>query len=394
MSYRYQALQRPLVAGVLGVLVAAVCFVGLALIWGDGAAAAEYQWGLAGYREVQARVVDTYVERRGRAGTAWRVVLDTAGTRQTIEVQHQQLFNDLTPGQTVQERLVMNRVVAIRAGGRVLPIEDNLAWMVGMPGGIILGVLLIVLGLRAGLAKGFTSRKAMESYQASTFGLPEGLLFLACAALALSGISIGLVELVTGTTTPLPVVALLLAAFTGGGAVLSVRMVRMARVPADRTSRRSPRREIGDLITVLVVPAKGGVWDVSFIGDEPLPKDFTVGAISETALRSIDTQIAATRKSRPVDVSLLWYPQETKRGRHSHGGAMIFDVDHQSGRFTATLDGHPEITASSATFEGLASAVLAVKGESESEPAEWCIAWDRTLTTAGFVESGQDATVI
>jgi hypothetical protein len=394
MSYRYQALQRPWVACSLGVLVAAACFVGLALIWGDGVAAAAYQWRLSAYREAQARVVDTYVQRRGRSGTTWEVVLDTAGTRQTIDVQHQQLFNDLKPGQTVQERLVMNRVVAIRAGGQVLPIEDNLAWMVGLPGGIILGVLLIVLGLRAGFAKGFISRKAMESYQASTFGLPEGLLFLACAALALSGISIGLVELATGTTTPLPVVVLLMSAFTVGGAVLSVRMVRMARAPADPTSRRSPRRSIGDLITVVVVPAKGGIWDVSFIGDEPLPKDFTVGAISETTLRSIDALVAATRKSRPVDVSLLWYPQESKRGRHSHGGAMIFDVDRKSGRFTATLDRHPEITASSATFEGLAGAVQAVKGELESEPAEWCITWDRTLTSTGFVESGQDTTPI
>jgi hypothetical protein len=131
-------------------------------------------------------------------------VLDTAGTRQTIDVQHQQLFNDLTPGETVQERLVMKRVVAIRAGRQVLPIDDNLAWMVGLPGGIILGVLLIVPGFRAGLAKGFTSGKAIKSYQASTFGLPEGLLFLVCAALALGGVSTGLVELAAGATTPCP----------------------------------------------------------------------------------------------------------------------------------------------------------------------------------------------
>jgi hypothetical protein len=388
MSYRYQAFQRPLVAGCLGVLVAAVCLVGLALIWGGAAAAAEYQWGLTGYNEAQARVVDTYVLRHGRSADTWKVVLDSNGTSQTIDVQHQQLFNDLKPGQTVQERLVMNRVVAIRAGAHVLPIEDNVAWMIGLPGGILLGLLLLVLGLRAGLAKGFTTGKWIESYQQSTFGLPEGLLFLAFAALVLTGLSVGLLEFVTGSTAPLPIVTLLLAAFTFGGAVLSVRMVRMARVPGDRT----PRRGIGDLITVLVVPAKGGVWDVSFIGDEPVPKDFTVGAISETALRSIDTLIAATRKSGPVDVSIAWFPQESNRGRHSRSGAMIFNVHHQSGRFTATLDGNPETTASSPTFEGLASAVLTVKGELGSEPAEWCITWDRTLTAAGFVESDTTAT--
>jgi hypothetical protein len=40
---RYTLLQRPVVACGHGVLVAAACFVGLALIWGDGVATAEYQ---------------------------------------------------------------------------------------------------------------------------------------------------------------------------------------------------------------------------------------------------------------------------------------------------------------------------------------------------------------
>jgi hypothetical protein len=165
-------------------------------------------------------------------------------------------------------------------------------------------------------------------------------------------------------------------------------MIRMASVAADPRLRR----EIGVLITVLVAPTKGGRWDVSFIGDEPLPKDFTVGAISQTALRSIDTLIAAAYKTRPVDVSLAWYPQASKRGGHSRRGAMTFNVQHQAGRFTATLDGHPETTASSPTFEGLASALFAVKAASGSEPAEWCITWDRTLTAAGFVETDPETT--
>jgi hypothetical protein len=226
LSYPYTGPIRPLVACGLGVLVAAASFLVLALIGGDSAAAVEYQWGMAGYTETPAQVVETYVQHHTKNPDAWKVVLAAEGARQTIEVQHQPLFNDLTAGQTVHERLVMNRVVAVRAGGQVLAIDDYLAWLLGLPGGILLGLMLLILGVRAGLAKGFNKSTAMRSYLASTAGRPEGVLFVACLAFFFSGVSIGVIEQFTAATPPFGVVAFVLAAFTVVGAALSVRMVR------------------------------------------------------------------------------------------------------------------------------------------------------------------------
>ena len=350
----------------LGLLVVAGFSVAFALIWGDGVAAVTYRWGLAGYRDAPAKVVDAYTTS-GRT-TSHRVVLNSNGSRQTIRVYDTELFRKLAPGDAVRERLVTDRVVALRVGSNELPIEDNLAWLIGIPAGILTGVLVLVMGIRAGLAKGFISRGAMESYQTSTAGLPEGLMFIVVVVLFFSALSITVIEFVTFRPPPFPVVASVIAASTVAGVLLSIRMVRVTRALGEVGSRLTS----GELITALVVRAKNGQWDVSFIGDGRVPKDLTVSALDEAAINRIETLIADTHKSRPVDVSFAWYPWESKGGLGSRGEFMIFMTQHEHGDYVATLDGRPEITASSPTFEGLSTAIEAAMAGQGSQTRSTC----------------------
>lgn len=383
--YPYGNTMPPALVAGLGVLVAAGFSVAFALIWADGFAAVGYQWGLAGYREAPAHVVDAYTTR-GR-NSSRQVVLDANGSRQTIRVQDRDLFSRLKVGEAVRERIVNDRVVAIRVGANELPIEDNLAWLVGLPGGILTGVLVFVMGIRAWLAKGFITRGGLASWQASTAGLPEGLMFVAVVVLVFSALSITVIEWVTSGHPPFPVVASVIVAFTIAGVLLSIRMVRMTRARGVSGSRATS----GELITSLIVPAKNGQWDVSFIGDGPVPKDLTLSTLDEAAVTRIETLIADAYKSRPVDVSFAWYPWESNGGRGSHGEFMVFMTKHQQGEYVATLDGRPEVTASSKTFEGLSNAietVMASQGAADAQHLQACITWNRTLTTFGYVHSG------
>jgi hypothetical protein len=381
LSYRYAAINRPPVMGLIGVTLSAACGVGLALIGGDALAATEYQWGFAGYREAPAQVVDTYVRRHGRSGDTFEVVLDSDGGRRTIDVQHQPLFDRLSPDEKVEERLVGDRVVAIRAGNGVLPIDDNLAWLIGLPGGILLGLILLVTGIRAGVAK----RPAYEG--------PETLLLMPAVALGGSGIVIGLVDQVTAATPGLPFVAAVVAVSLLGGVAFSIRMARMATILAGRvdgtTAPRKRKARTNELVTALIVSAKGSGWDVSFIGDGAVPKDLVVTNLDNRALKLIELQVADAKKRRPIDVSFAWYPWEPKGGR-SKSDFRIFDARQESARYTATLDGSPEVTASSPTFEGLAAAteaVMAAQPEAELPPLQACIIWNRTLTAEGYEQA-------
>jgi hypothetical protein len=352
--------------------------VGLALIGGDALAATEYQWGFAAYRDSPAQVVETYVRRHARSGDTFEVVLAANGGRRTIDVQHQLLFDQLSPGEKVEERLVGDRVVAISAGNGVLPIDDNLAWLIGLPGGILLGLILLVMGIRAGVAK----RPASEG--------PETLLLMPAVALGGSGIVIGLVDQVTAATPGLPFVAAVLAASLLGGVAFSIRMARMATVLAGRvdgtTAPRKRKARANELVTALIVSAKGSGWDVSFIGDGAVPEDLVVTNLDYRALKLIELQVADAKKRRPIDLSLAWYPWEPKGGR-SKSDFRIFDARQESARYTATLDGSPEVTVSSPTFEGLAAAieaVMAAQPEAELPPLQACIIWNRTLTAEGY----------
>jgi hypothetical protein len=381
LSYRYAAINRPPVMGLIGVTLAAVCGVGLALIGGDALAATTYQWGFAGYREAPAQIVDAYVHRHGRSSDTFEVVLDADGGRRTIEVQHQPLFDQLSPGQKVEERLVGDRVVAIRVGNGVLPIDDNLAWLIGFPGGVLLGLILLVMGIRAGVAK----RPASEGR--------ETLLLMPAVALGGSGIVIGLVDQFMAATPGLPFVAAVVAVSLLGGIAFSIRMAGMATVLAGRvdgtTAPRKRNSGANDLVTALIVSAKAGGWDVSFIGDGAVPKDLVVTNLDDRALKLIELQVADAKKRRPIDVSLAWYPWEHKGGR-SKTDFRIFDVRQESALYTATLDGSPEVTASSTTFEGLASAieaVMAAQPEAELPPLQACIIWNRTLTDEGYEQA-------
>jgi hypothetical protein len=382
LSYRYAAINRPPVMGLIGVTLAAACGVGLALIGGDALAATEYQWGFAGYRDSPAQVVDTYVRRHVRSGNTFEVVLDAGGGgRRTIDVQHQPLFDQLSPGEKVEERLVGDRVVAIRAGNGVLPIDDNLAWLIGLPGGILLGLILLVMGIRAGVAK----RAASEG--------PETLLLMPAVALGGSGILIGLVDQFTVATPGLPFVAAVVAVSLLGGVAFSIRMARMATVLAGRvngtTAPRRRKARANELVTALIVSAKGSGWDVSFIGDGAVPKDLVVTNLDDRALKLIELQVADAMKRRPIDVSFAWYPWEPK-GDRSRSDFRIFDARQESARYTATLDGSPEVTASSPTFEGLAAAieaVMAAQPDAELPPLQACITWNRTLTAEGYEQA-------
>jgi hypothetical protein len=378
------SMSRPAVIVGLGVLLTVGFLVGFTLIWGDGIAAVAYQWGLAGYREAPAKVVQTHTYY-GRRSTTRQVVLDANGSRQTIRVHLSDLFNKLLPGDIVSERLVNDRVVAIRLGPEQVQIEDNMPWLIGLPAGVITGLLVIVMGIRAGTSKGFISTKALEQYQASVRGLPEGLMFLAAAALCLSAVSISVVEWVTRGVPPFPVVAFVIAAFTVVGAGYAIRMGRMKRGLAG--TGLLPSSEA--LITALILPAKNGQWDVSFIGDGRLPRDVTLSTLDEAAVSQIETLIAHTYESRPVDVSFAWYPWESKsRGR---GEFMVFMTQQKQDEYVATLDGRSEITASSKTFAGLSTAIetaLAARGMSQEQPLQACITWNRTLTTWGYVHPG------
>jgi hypothetical protein len=145
-----------------------------------------------------------------------------------------------------------------------------------------------------------------------------------------------------------------------------------------------------NLITALILPAKNGQWDVSFIGDGNLPKDLTLSSLDEAAVSQIENLIADTTKSRPVDVSFAWYPWDSKSGRGSGGDFMIFMTQHKPGEYVATLDGRPT-TALSKTFEGLASAIesaLAAQSLAGDSTLQACITWNRTLTNWGYVHAG------
>lgn len=367
----------------IGLLLVAGCCVVLALIWGDSVAAVAYQWGLASPREAPAQVVNTITTYRRRSGTLRQVVLLVAGSRETINLHDGELFRKLAPGEPVRERLVADRVVAIRVGAQELQIEDNLQWLIGLVGGILLGIAVLVMGIRTGLAKGFFNGGAM-----GLAGGVEIVMLIASFALVLSGFSIGVVEWVTNGVPPLPVVASIVAAFTIAGGVLVIRAKRTSQALGEIGSTLSS----GELITALIVPAKKGGWDVSFIGDGKVPKDLTVSTLDEGALSTIENLIADTHKKRPVDVSFAWYPwEESKGGRGSRGDFMIFMTQHQHGEYVATLDGRPEVTASSPTFEGLSNAietVMASQGDTDPQHLEACITWNRTLTNFGYVHSG------
>ncbi|HEV1991512.1 MAG TPA: hypothetical protein VGR34_01445, partial [Candidatus Dormibacteraeota bacterium] len=259
LGYPY-ARTPPALVVALGVLVGAGFSVAFALIREDAVAAIAYQWGLASYREAPAQVVETYT-RRSRSTTTRVVVLDASSSRQTINVYDVELFNKLVRGTPVRERLVADRVVALRIGANELPIQDNLAWLIGLPAGILTGLLVIVMGIRAGHANGFMTRGGVASYQASTAGLAEGLMFMAAAVLFFSAVSIYVIELITSRLPPFPVVGSVIAAFTVAGVLLSTRMVRQTRALGVIGSRLTSAA----LITALVVRAKNGQWDVSFI---------------------------------------------------------------------------------------------------------------------------------
>ena len=64
-------------------------------------------------------------------------------------------------------------------------------------------------------------------------------------------------------------------------------------------------------------------------------------------------------------------------------------TQHQHGDYVATLDGRPEVTASSATFEGLSTAIeaaMAGQGSADAQHLQACVTWNRTLTTWGYVQ--------
>jgi hypothetical protein len=368
----------------IGVLLIAGCSVVVALIWGDGVAAVAYQWGLASPREAPAQVVNTITTYRRRSGTLRQVVLLVDGNRETINLHDGELFHKLAPGEPIRERIVADRVVAIRVGAQELQIEDNLNWLIGLVGGILLGVAVLVIGIRTGLANGFFSRGAI-GYPGSAGG-PELLVILASFALGVTGISIGVVEWVTNGVPPLPVVASIIAASTIWGGFLLIRAKRTNQALGEVGSRVTS----GELITALIVPAKKGGWDVSFIGDGRVPKDLVLNTLDAGALSTIENLIADIHKKRPVDVSFAWYPWESKGGRGSRGEFMIFLTEHKDGEYIATLDGRPEVTASSPTFEGLSTAVetaMASQGEADPQHLQACIAWNRTLTNFGYVHS-------
>ncbi|HET6309919.1 MAG TPA: hypothetical protein VFH00_02810 [Candidatus Nitrosotalea sp.] len=371
----------------VGMLLIAVCCVVVALIWGDCFAAVEYQWGLAGNREAPAQVVNTITTYHRRGGTTRQVVLKADGSTQTIQVHDGELFGKLARGTPVRELLVTDRVVAIRMGAQELPIEDNLQWLVGMLAGIVLGVAVLIGGIRAGHANGFFTRGAIASYQSTSKGRPEGIVFVGSAVLFLSAFSIVLIEFVTGGVPSLPVVASVISAVGIGGGTLAIRMARMVGTLDERASLSRS----GQLITALIVRAKNGQWDVSFIGNGPVPKDLTLGTLDEAALNTIANLIAHTNNSRPVDVSFAWYPWESKSGRGPHGEFMIFTAQHQQDEYVATLDGRPEVTASSPTFEDLSTAIETVmtgQGDADPQHLQACITWNRTLTNFGYVHSG------
>src|SRR6266851_2265682 len=368
----------------IGLLLTAGCSVALALIWGDGVAAVAYQWGLASPREAPAQVVNTITTYRRRSGTLRQVVLLVDGGRETINVHDGELFRQLAPGEPIRERIVADRVVAIRAGAQELQIEDNLNWLIGLVGGILLGVAVLVIGIRTGLANGFFSRGAI-GYPGAAGG-PELLVILASFALVVSGVSIGVVEWVTNGVPPLPVVASVIAAFTVAGGFLLIRAKRTNRALGEVGSRVTS----GELITAMIGNAKNGGWDVSFIGDGRVPKDVTLSTLDGAALNRIENLIADAHKSRPVDVSFAWYPWESKGGRGSRGEFMIFLTERKHGEYVATLDGRPEVTASSPTFEGLSTAIetaMASQDEADPQHLQACIAWNRTLTNFGYVHS-------
>ena len=366
----------------------ATCSVVLALMAPAGVAVSLYDWGLAGYREESAHIVSTHIYRHSRSPDTWEVVVDVGGT-QTIDVNHQGLFNQLIPNEAVVVRVVGDRVVAIRVGNRVLSNEDNLPWLIGLPGGIVGFLLLLVVNVRAARAGGLMA--AGELVSGPGPGEPLWLLnvIAACVAaiLVLGGFSIAVIEWMSGGTPPLPLVAGVLLGFTLVAGILALRTARQLGAQPLRGSRRASRA----LITAVIAAARAGKWEVEFVGDGRMPKDLVLERLDGSALDRIDGAIEAASRTRPVDVSIAWYPWVG--GGRSRRNTMVFNVKHEHGRCVATLDEHPEVTASSETFEGLADAI------GKSMPLDVLtdkdvITWDRTLTETGYVEVGADQTAL
>ena len=384
-------LARPVVAIPLSVVCLAVCWVVLSLMAPAGLAVTAYQWGLASYREKSAHIVSTKIYPHAKSVDAWEVVVGVEGVEgtQTIDVNHQELFSELIPNEAVVARLVSAHVVAIRVSGRLLTADDNLPWLIGLPGGILGSLLFLMLNVRAARAGGLMNPEALLSAPASGAGLRTlyRIAGIVAGILFFSGFTIGAFELWAGPTPPWPLVAGVLAGYTVGGWLLSARMSRLEAVEAGL----GPRRVTGALITALITPAKGGRWDVECVGDGRMPADLTVDALDGPALTRIDTAIAASRKSRPIEVSYAWYPWGAKPGNRTHHDSMIFNVKHDHGRFVATLDERPEVTASSETFDGLADAIAKATAPEPLTDKD-VVTWDRTLTQTGFVEAGADET--
>lgn len=357
-----------------------------------GLAVTSYQWGLVAFREKSAHIVGTQVHHHSKSADAWEVVIDVEGLEgmQTIDVNHQELFSELIPNEAVVARLVTGHVVAIRVSNRVLTAEDNLPWLIGLPGGILGSLLFLVLSVRGARAGGLMNPEALSSAPASGTGLRAlyRIAGIAGGILVFGGFTIGAYELWAGAPPPWPLVAGVLAGYTAAGWLLSARMSRLEPVEA----ALRPRRITAPLITALITPAKGSKWDVEFVGDGRMPPDLTVDALDGPALTSIDIAIAGARKSRPIEVSYAWYPWEARHGSHTQHDSMIFKVKYDHRRFVATLDEHPEVTASSETFDGLAEAIASATAPEPLTDKD-VVTWDRTLSQTGYVAANADETL-
>jgi hypothetical protein len=184
------------------------------LIGLQGVPALLYQWGLASYSTQDATVVGSIVSH-GRS-TTHSVTVDLAGSQRMYDVRPRPLFSRLHPGQRVAVRLVRSEVVEIDLDGDSLPVDDELRWLVGAPGGLLLGGLVALGGYRRGRAEHSWWWPSASGLTWEDIGGRLGIIVLATAmALVFSGIVLGVSAWITDATPPWPAAVVVLAGWAG-----------------------------------------------------------------------------------------------------------------------------------------------------------------------------------
>ena len=156
---------------------------------------------------------------------------------------------------------------------------------------------------------------------------------------------------------------------------------------------------VPDLITVIVAKGHGEGWEVSVVGEGKQPRlpDRSSAAFDEfvaTTDRLVRERYAGDVPAEGIGFQYGWYPWEGKDGGKNvpnpPGKFPLFEVRSTPDGYTASLDGEPMFSVTTARLADLPDAIWSEVGRRWPELAGrqpfGVIHWNRTLTPSGFVD--------